>query len=45
MMKCFVDEEIEGRQRTIAEEHGFEVAEYSLYTYVNCRDDACPNKQ
>lgn len=45
MMQCFTDEAIDRRQREIAERHGFALRDYSLYTYVNCTTEDCPNKR
>ncbi|MCA9672329.1 MAG: ferric iron uptake transcriptional regulator [Myxococcales bacterium] len=45
LMTCFTDDRLDGRQRDIARQHGFELKEYSLYTYVNCARDNCPNRE
>ncbi len=36
----FMDSTIEARQRQIAEEHGFEMADHSLIIYGRCREHA-----
>jgi Fur family ferric uptake transcriptional regulator len=38
----FVDEEIERRQRKIAEQRGFHIHEHSLYLYADCVRKDCP---
>lgn len=38
----FIDEEIEKRQRRIAEDRGFRLHEHSLYLYVDCMKENCP---
>ena len=43
-MECFTDREIDSRQTALAEKHGFEVSDYSLYTYVNCVKSECPHR-
>ncbi|MEW5770531.1 MAG: ferric iron uptake transcriptional regulator [Pseudomonadota bacterium] len=40
----FFDPEIERRQRAIAAERGFKLAEHALYLYVECVREDCPNK-
>lgn len=40
----FYDPEIERRQRAIAAERGFKLAEHALYLYVECTRADCPNK-
>lgn len=37
----FMDEVIEERQRQIAQENGFEIADHSLIIYGNCNNPAC----
>ena len=44
LMKCFTDDQIDRRQQKIAHDNGFEVSEYSLYTYVNCVKSECPHR-
>lgn len=39
----FVDESIEKRQREIATEKGFEIADHSLVIYGECKKENCPN--
>lgn len=39
----FVDESIEKRQREIAREKGFEIADHSLVIYGECKKENCPN--
>ena len=39
----FVDESIEKRQREIATEKGFQIADHSLVIYGECKKDNCPN--
>ncbi|MBY0242810.1 MAG: ferric iron uptake transcriptional regulator [Burkholderiaceae bacterium] len=41
----FVDEEIEKRQHSIAEERGFHIAEHALAIYGNCTKKECPHRQ
>jgi len=38
----FYDPEIEARQRAIAAEHGFKLAEHALHLYVECVKEGCP---
>ncbi|HMV38503.1 MULTISPECIES: ferric iron uptake transcriptional regulator [Pseudomonadota] len=40
----FVDEVIETRQREIAAQHGFRLAEHSLILYGNCTNPDCPHR-
>jgi Fur family ferric uptake transcriptional regulator len=40
----FMDEVIERRQREIAEERGFEMADHSLIIYGSCLDPQCPGR-
>ncbi len=40
----FHDPEIERRQKKIAAERGFRIHDHSLYLYVDCLKDNCPNK-
>jgi Fur family ferric uptake transcriptional regulator len=40
----FFDEEIESRQRSIAVERGFSIAEHALAIYGNCVKPACPHR-
>ena len=39
----FVDESIEKRQREIATEKGFDIADHSLVIYGECKRENCPN--
>ena len=39
----FVDESIEKRQREIATNKGFEIADHSLVIYGECKKENCPN--
>ena len=39
----FVDESIEKRQREIATQKGFEIADHSLVIYGECKKENCPN--
>ena len=39
----FFDEEIEARQRSIAAERGFQIAEHSLALYAHCTKADCPH--
>ena len=41
----FFDPEIERRQKAIAAERGFKLAEHALYLYVECMREDCPNKR
>ena len=40
----FFDEEIEARQRSIAAERGFHIAEHSLALYAHCTKADCPHR-
>lgn len=40
----FFDATIESRQREIAQERGFEVADHAMYLYAHCRRENCPNR-
>ena len=40
----FFDEEIERRQRQIAEARGFNIREHSLHLYVECTKEQCPHR-
>jgi len=40
----FFDEEIERRQKQIAQERGFAIHDHSLYLYADCTKTACPHK-
>jgi Fur family transcriptional regulator, ferric uptake regulator len=40
----FHDEQIEKRQKEIAEKRGFSIREHALYIYVDCLKEKCPNK-
>lgn len=41
----FYDEEIEKRQRKIAESRGFVIHDHSLQIYVDCTKNPCPYRQ
>lgn len=41
----FVDETIEQRQRSIADKHGFKLAEHSLILYGDCTRPKCPHRE
>lgn len=41
----FFDAEIEQRQKAIAAERGFKLAEHSLHLYVECVKENCPYKK
>ena len=41
----FFDEEIELRQKKIAQERGFIIHDHSLYLYADCAKEACPYKK
>ncbi len=43
LVEEFYDEEIEKRQKIVAEVHGFEIADHALALYGHCRD--CPKKK
>ncbi|AIY43561.1 Fur family ferric uptake transcriptional regulator [Collimonas sp. PA-H2] len=38
LVEEFYDEEIEKRQKIVAKEHGFEIADHALALYGHCRD-------
>ncbi|MFM7965237.1 MAG: transcriptional repressor, partial [Betaproteobacteria bacterium] len=40
----FCDTEIEDRQRRIAREQGFELADHALSLYGHCQRDNCPHR-
>lgn len=40
----FFDEEIERRQKKIADERGFDIAEHALALYGHCTKTACPHR-
>lgn len=40
----FYDEQIEQRQKTIAQERGFAIHDHSLYLYADCTKTACPHR-
>jgi Fur family ferric uptake transcriptional regulator len=40
----FCDDEIEKRQKIIANKKGFVIQEHSLYIYAECTKAPCPNK-
>lgn len=41
----FCDEEIEKRQKMVAQEKGFQIIEHSLYIYADCKKKTCPHKK
>lgn len=41
----FFDEEIERRQKNIAQERGFTLHDHALHLYVDCNRNDCPNKK
>jgi Fur family transcriptional regulator, ferric uptake regulator len=41
----FFDEEIERRQRRVAEERGFALQEHALALYANCTKQDCPHRR
>ncbi|MBM3389342.1 MAG: ferric iron uptake transcriptional regulator [Betaproteobacteria bacterium] len=41
----FYDPAIEARQRAVAQERGFELADHSLALYAECRKRDCPHRQ
>ena len=41
----FCDEEIEKRQKMVAQEKGFQIIEHSLYIYADCKKKLCPHKK
>ena len=41
----FCDEEIEKRQKMVAQEKGFQIIEHSLYIYADCNKKPCPHKK
>ena len=41
----FFDPAIEARQRAIAQERGFELADHSLALYAECLKPACPHRR
>jgi len=40
----FVDEEIEKKQKMIAENNGFNIIEHALYIYGDCTKKPCPRR-
>ncbi len=44
LVEEFYDEEIEMRQKKIAMERGFEIAEHALALYGHCTKNACPRR-
>lgn len=40
----FYDEQIEQRQKAIAQERGFTIHDHSLYLYVDCSKNPCPHR-
>lgn len=41
----FFDEDIEQRQKTIAADKGFDIADHALSLYVHCKRKPCPNRK
>lgn len=41
----FIDSTIESRQKAVAKEHGFQLADHSLILYGNCTRGQCPNRE
>ncbi|NBX97209.1 MAG: ferric iron uptake transcriptional regulator, partial [Betaproteobacteria bacterium] len=41
----FYDAAIEARQRAIAQERGFELADHSLALYAECLKEGCPHRR
>ena len=41
----FQDNEIEGRQQSIAKERGFAITEHALYLYADCTKVRCPYRK
>lgn len=41
----FFDEDIEQRQKTIAAEKGFDIADHALSLYAHCKRKPCPNRK
>ena len=41
----FVDDEIEKKQKLIAENNGFNIIEHALYIYADCTKKPCPRKE
>ena len=40
----FVDDEIEKKQKLIAEHNGFNIIEHALYIYADCTKKPCPRR-
>lgn len=40
----FYDEDIENRQKEVAESRGFSIHEHSLQIYANCMKNPCPHR-
>jgi Fur family ferric uptake transcriptional regulator len=40
----FCDPAIEERQRSVAQEHGFQLADHALSLYGHCRRERCPHR-
>ncbi|MCY0388881.1 ferric iron uptake transcriptional regulator [Robbsia sp. Bb-Pol-6] len=45
LVEEFVDEEIERRQKSIAQERGFALQEHALALYGTCMRENCPHKK
>ncbi|MCB1876583.1 MAG: ferric iron uptake transcriptional regulator [Chromatiales bacterium] len=41
----FVDSTIESRQKAVAKENGFQLADHSLILYGNCTRENCPHRE
>jgi Fur family transcriptional regulator, ferric uptake regulator len=41
----FFDNDIEQRQKAIATEKGFDIADHALSLYVHCKRENCPNRK
>lgn len=41
----FCDDEIEKRQKMVAQDKGFQIIELSLYIYADCKQKPCPRRK
>jgi len=41
----FCDDEIEKRQKMVAQDKGFQIIEHSLYIYADCKQKPCPRRK
>ena len=41
----FCDDEIEKRQKMVAQDKGFKIIEHSLYIYADCKQKPCPRRK